>query len=504
MSSTQQTGLATDFGRQLRSASFPHSVRSPQLIETHISWLVLTGEFAYKIKRPVRFDFLDYSTLELRRQQCQRELEIGRRYAPEIYLEVVPIRAAAEGLAVGGCEGAIVEYAVKMRQFDQGCLLERQLRAGQVPTCEMNLLAEQLARYHADAAQIEMSPGDATARSAEPAEENFEYLLKHLADSDQREPIRRLAAWSSQQAEVLADWFATRAASGAIRECHGDLHLNNVLRIEGRYLAFDPIEFNDRLSHIDSMNDVAFLMMELREHGYPTHSRRLINHYVESLDDYVGLRGLPFFLVYRAMVRAKVDLIRREQTHASRAESLSPDGWRYVEYAQHIVDRPAPALWITHGLSGSGKSTVALRLVDQFGLFRVRSDVIRKQLMGIAPLAKTPESRLSETYSSDITAQVYEQMGIRCEQVIAGGYGAIADATFLKRAQREAFAESARRLGVPLRIVDCSAPVAELERRLAARGPDPSDANLAVLRHQIDTAEPLTLEERSQVVSRSD
>jgi predicted kinase len=382
-------------------------------------------------------------------------------------------------------------------------LLEQQLRAGLISTSEMDLLAEQLARYHADAPRIAIPSPTAAARAAEPAADNFAYLLNHLDDAEQRRAIQKLEGWSSDQALRLTDWFVNRAEHGAIRECHGDLHLNNVLRIDGRYLAFDAIEFNEQLSQIDSMTDVAFLMMELREHGYPAHSRRLINHYVESLDDYGGLRGLPFYLVYRAMVRAKVDLIRAEQSGGSAAR-LSPTGWRYVEYAQHIVGRPPPALWITHGLSGSGKSTVALRLVEQYGLFRVRSDVIRKQLMGIEPLAKTPESRLTETYSTDVTTRVYRQLGESCEQVIAGGYGAIADATFLKRAQREAFAERARRLGVPLRIIDCAAPVNELERRLAARGPDPSDATLDVLRHQIAAAEPLTIEERSLIATRPD
>ncbi len=493
--------MIPEFGHRLKSAKFPHAVHSAQLIETHISWIVLTGDYAYKVKKPVRFDFLDYSTLELREQQCRRELEIGRRYAPEIYLEVVSIWAANDGLAVGGGDGEVVEYALKMRQFDQSCLLEHQLRAGLVPTGEMDALAEQLVCYHFAARPVVLSADEVAARSVRPAVENFEYLSKHIGDQDQRSALRRLADWSSNEAKNLNGWFDRRAASGAVRDCHGDLHLNNVLRVSGRYLAFDPIEFNERLSQIDTMNEIAFLMMELREHGFPEHSRRLINHFVESIDDYGGLRGLPFYLVYRAMVRAKVDLIRAEQTRDGRTSLLSPASWRYVEYAQHIVARPTPALWITHGLSGSGKSTVALRLVEQRGLFRVRSDVIRKQMLGIEPLAKTPDARLGETYSAVVSAQVYERMGARCEQVLASGYGVIADATFLKRAQRDAFAERARRLGVPLRIIDCAASVAELERRLTARGPDPSDATHDVLRRQIASTEPLTPEERSLVSS---
>lgn len=484
-----QTGPS--LGPRLLAARFPHPVIQPQLVETHISWIVLTGDFAYKVKKPVRFDFLDYSTLELRQRQCQREWEINRRYAPEIYLAVVPIREGEGQLVFDGSIGEIVDYAVQMRQFDQAALVDRQLAAGQIAATDMDALAAQLVRYHGDASRVYFSAESARDRAIQPALENFEYLLTHLAVSSVG-IVQQLREWTIKEASKLQTWFANRASQGWIRECHGDLHLNNLLRIDDQFLAFDAIEFNERLSQIDTMCEIAFLMMELHEHGYRSHAHRLINQYVEGMNDYDGLGGLRFYLVYRAMVRAKVDLIRHTQTTGSPRTELTEDGRRYVQYAQRVAAGAEPSLWITHGLSGSGKSTAAMRLVEERGLFRVRTDVIRKQLLGISPNDTTPEDRLDEAYSAELTARVYDRLADMCEQIISAGFSPIADGAFLQRGHREAFAKLAAGLSVPLRIVDCSASVDELQRRIAHRGPDPSDANLAVLHHQLTTAEPLT------------
>jgi aminoglycoside phosphotransferase family enzyme/predicted kinase len=491
MASSTSIALEPSLGQRLLTAQFMPATPRPQLIETHISWVILGGEFVYKVKKPVRFDFLDYSTLEKRNYYCQRELEIGKRYAPSIYVDVVPIRSNKDQLEVGGTQGPIVDYAVRMRQFDQACLLDRLLTAGQVASSEMDALAAQLARYHAEAARVSLGSDAAALRAIQPALDNFEYLLSHLSDPQSVSGLGELQSWTLRQADALRDWFAERAAAGFVRDCHGDLHLNNLLRIDGRFLAFDAIEFNDQLSQIDTINEVAFLAMELHEHGFPAHAHRFINQYLEEANDYGALRGLRFYLVYRAMVRAKVDLIRHTQTTGSPRTNLTEAGERYVQFARRIATPTTPSLWIMHGFSGSGKSTIAMRLVEERGLIRLRSDVIRKQLLGIDPLQKTPEARLGEAYSADLTARVYTRLAELSQQVLSAGFDAIADATFLKRSQRQRFAELAARLGVPFQIVDCSAPIAELQHRLTQRGPDPSDATLSVLQHQIATAEPL-------------
>jgi hypothetical protein len=493
-------------GSQLLAAEFPHRVLSPRLIETHISWVVLTGKYAYKVKKPVHFDFLDYSTLEMRRRQCERECEIGRSYAPEIYLDVVSIRARDGRLLVGISGGQVIDYAVRMKEFDQDQLLDRQLAAGRVRTEEMDALATQVAHYHAQAARVDLPPTLAVERAIEPVGDNFRYLRRHLSASAYRGEIRELERWTDDEIAALRPWFAERAAGGRIRECHGDLHLGNLLRVDHPpfFLAFDPIEFNARLSQIDTINEVAFLMMELHEHGYPAHARRWINQYLESTDDYAGVRGLRYYLIYRALVRAKVDLIRRTQTIGRQQTSFSQEGWRYVRYARQVAVAQPPTLWLTHGFSGSGKSTRAMRLVEERGLFRIRSDVIRKRALGIDTLAKTPDSRLEEAYSRELTERVYERMAQACEQVLQAGSSPIADAAFLQRAQRQKFRELADRLGVRWKIIACAAPRDELERRLAQRGPDPSDATQAVLARQVDAAEPLDELEQSAIAGETD
>jgi aminoglycoside phosphotransferase family enzyme/predicted kinase len=489
-------------GKQLLAAALPHPAHERQIIETHISWVLLTGPCAYKVKKPVRYDFLDYSTAERRKDQCDRELAINRKFAPEIYLEVVPIRQTDTGLCIDGGSGPVVEHAVKMRQFDQECLLARLLEAGKVAVAEMDGLAGQLARYHRDAERLFLVGNKAAQRAREPADDNFAYLLDRLVAGEQRSAVEQLAAWHATESDRLAAWFEARGESSSLRACHGDLHLNNLLRIDGKFLAFDAIEFSEQLRWIDPICEIAFLLMELHEHGYRSHGRRLLDQYLEATEDYAGLRGLRFYVVYRAMVRAKIDLIRQRQNASGKAE-LSDAGMRYVRYAQSVAESPAPVLWIMHGFSGSGKSTVAQRIVEGQGAIRLRSDVIRKRLMGIDPLQPTPAARLADAYAPARSAEVYLQMRALAEQALQSGFSVIADATFLKRASREDFAELARRHSVPFRIVDCAAPVDELLRRLEARGPDPSDADDRVLLQQIETAEALTPSEQSAVVAVS-
>lgn len=470
-------------------------------METHISWIVLTGQVAYKIKKPVQFAFLDYSTPARRYECCLRELEINRRFAPGIYESVVPIRETPRGLAVGPGEGTVIDHAVRMVQFDQADLLDRQLASGTVSADDMDSLAGQLAAYHAAAERVTLDPDEALQRVVQPTTDNFDYLLAHLADPDQRAAIVHLQEWTRIRSGELANWFARRAADGFFRACHGDLHLANLVRIDGRFQAFDAIEFNDSLSQIDVMDEISFLVMELHEHGYRSHSRRLINHYVEATADQEGLRGLRFYLVYRAMVRAKVDLIRQTQTSGDDRTTLSEAGWGYVHYARRMADGQTPELWIMHGVSGSGKSTVALRLVQERGLFRLRSDHLRKQLLGQDPLQPTPAERLGEVYAPAVSARVYQRLEELARTILQSGFGVVVDATFLRREDRARFAGLATACGVPFRIAVCQAPQEELEERLLRRRRDPSDATVDLLQSQRESCDPLDAGELLQAVA---
>lgn len=513
----EATQAAKSFGEQLVDAEFAHDVTRPRLLETHISWVLLTGSWAYKIKKPVRFDFLDYSTTELRERHCWRELEINQTWAPRVYHDVVPIFAKADaiGLRIGtrsevarGGE-RLVDHAVKMVEFPQSALLSARLAAGQVETSAMEVLGRELARLHQRLPEVAYQAGLAKRSAVEPARQNLDYLLAQLsADSAARTTCEQLQTWTRREAETLGELLESRARLGFIRECHGDLHLDNLLQLDGRFVPFDGIEFNDAFRQIEGWNEIAFLAMELSEHGYSAHSRRLVDAYAEASSDYAGLALLRYFLVYRALVRAKVDLIREAQRTGGNERSpsdgptggLSQAGQRYLDYALEITRPNTPELWLTHGVSGSGKSTQAAKLVERRGHFRLRSDVQRKLLAGLDPWQPRDVHALSTLYADEMTNRTYDRLKAVAEEVLRAGWGVVVDATFLTRAQRRPLLALADELRLPAAILVCCADEAELTKRLEQRQADPSDATVEVLRRQFDQVEPPTDDECDRIV----
>ncbi|MEZ6095881.1 MAG: AAA family ATPase [Pirellulaceae bacterium] len=313
--------------------------------------------------------------------------------------------------------------------------------------------------------------------------------------------IQELETWTHKQLSIADSLLHDRATNGFLRSCHGDLHLDNVIFWNERFQFFDGIEFNEELSDIDVANDLAFLLMELAEHGYREHANRLLSTYLEQTRDYTSLEELRFYLVYRAMVRAKVDLIRQVQESGSDHAQLSDSGKRYLEFAHKTINVAKPTLYLMRGLSGSGKSTVAMKLVERLGAIRLRSDWIRKSLLGKSnPLEKTDSNELQQTYSHEATVATYDEMLRNAENVLRAGFSAIADATFLTREQRMPFEQLAQRMGVTYRIVACTAPDAELIRRLENRSADPSDATAETLVHQHQVMDSFTADERQNVV----
>lgn len=509
-------------GSRLLGAEFPHPVENEELIETHISWVVLTGRFAYKFKKPVDLGFVDYSTIELRHQNCLRELEINGVWAADIYLDVVPVFESGERLRIGrhdesaGDGERLIDHAVRMRQFDQESLLSRRLKAGQVTPQMTEMLAGDLAELHHRATAVPYDSELVSRGAIEPAQDNFVYLLKSFqgaGDDRASDDVNRLAVlrdWSEEQIEKIRPLLEKRASTGRVRQCHGDLHLDNLLHIDGRFVPFDAIEFNDRLREVEGLSETAFLAMELSEHGFVSHARRLLNRYVEAANDYQGLTVLRFFLVYRAMVRAKVDRIRQlqgdasESDPASRPEALSPTARDYVAYAERLVAPQSAELWLTYGPSGSGKSTRAGQVVESRGFFRIRADVQRKLLAGIDPFRKSTDEEAAELYSAEMTRRTYAHLLRLAEQILAAGFGVIVDATFLHRDQRRPFFDLARRQGVTPRVLVCDGEESELRSRIAARGVDPSDASAELISDQLASAEPLSGDELSAVVAGSD
>jgi len=486
----------------LDAAAYPHEVGEIELVETHISWVILTGRYAYKIKKPVELGFLDFSTLEARRHFCEEELRVNRRTAPDLYLDVVPVGSGPDGARVGA--GPAREFAVRMRQFPHAARVDRCLQAGLLGLAEMRKLAQTIAGFHQSLPPRQHSdPAFEVERVVKPARNNFLHLDPAAFDDEALQRLAVIEAWTLQQAEALAPVFERRACRGAIRECHGDLHLENLLFEQERFVPFDALEFNPNLRWIDVGNDIAFLVMDLLARGRSDLAYTALNGWLEETGDYDSLAVMRFYLVYRSMVRAVVTAIRQRQgAGAEPGDSARPEAARYVELAAALVDTPPAQLVLMHGFSGSGKTWRSEQLVAELPALRVRSDLERKRLPGLDAGQLRVGEVGSGLYSPDITDRTYRRLAECCGIGLRAGFDMIADATFLRRVHRDDFLGLAESLGVRCSIVDCSAPRELLEeriRRRAAERQDASDADLAVLEHQLARHDPLSASERTRV-----
>lgn len=469
---------------------FGHPAAEVSVIETHISAVLLAGQYAYKIKKPVDFGFVDFSTLARRRHFCEEELRLNRRFAPELYLAVVAIRGNIESPTLAG-RGPVVEYAVKMKRFDQEALLDRCIRrSGPVTGPMIEAFAGDVAAVHAGAARAAAESGYGTPERVAANLRECRTPVRDAGLLGAKAAIRGLFEQMEEQASALNPWFEQRLRDGNVRECHGDLHLGNLFLVEGRIRAFDCIEFNPGLRWIDVANDIAFTTMDLRFHGKAGFARRFRSAYLEACGDYSILRVLRFYEIYRALVRAKVAALREGEEPGAGMQ----DARDHLTLAAKLTgEAPAPSLVLTHGLSGSGKTFVSSRLLAASEAVRVRSDVERERCM----------KENAERYSPRNIDQVYQRLLTTAREILAAGHPAIVDATFLKRAHRDRFRKLADELNVPFRILHCRASKEELRRRVSERmrrGDDASQADLDVLDLQIEEREPLGEDERQFVV----
>ena len=484
----------------LHPACYPHAVGRVRLIETHISWVLLTGNWAYKVKKPVDLGFVDFSTLKLRRRYCEEELRLNRRLAPAIYDSVVEIRGAPAAPRIGG-SGPVLEYAVRMREFPQSALADRMAARRALRPQMIDALARTIAEFHRGApaaAKSQRFGTPATALAA--ALQNFDHILPSLARVDSRNLLRRLRKWTRAEHAARRRALLSRRRGGFVRECHGDLHLGNIAVLEGCPTPFDCIEFNAALRWIDVMSEVAFLLMDLADHGRADLASRFLNAYLEVTGDYRGLEVLRYYLVYRALVRAKVNVLRARQPQVSAMEKkrLGRLVHGYLDLAQDYTMRRPPALMITHGVSGSGKTSATQSLIELAGAVRIRSDVERKRLHGLAPLARSGSGMGRGIYTPAANAATYAHLERLARRILASGMPVVVDAAFLKRAEREAFRVLAADMGVPFVILDFTAPAELLAARVATRaagGRDASEAGVSVIARQLATREPLAPEE---------
>lgn len=460
----------------LDPARFPHAVRAVRLIETHISYVVLTGRFAYKIKKPVNLDFADFSTLAKREAACRKELEVNRLFSPDLYLDVVPITGSRADPRFGG-GGIPIEYAVMMVEFPQESRLDRVVERNDLSRQQVRDLARLIARAHQRSPR---APREGPYGAPDAVAGRVWASLDAVSLPGWSK--RWLRRWFAEQAERLRGPMEHRRRTGRVRACHGDLHLANIVAWGGKLHLFDAIEFNDDFRFIDTMSDLAFLTMDLEHRGAPRLARHLLNLYLEETGDYEGLLLLPFYQGYRALVRAKVHSIRARQeaslSEKARHTSLVISYWRH---AVHLTRRGAPFLAVTTGLPGSGKSSFAMRVCEEVGAVRLRSDVERKRLHGLSPSLPTPDDLKPAVYSPSSTAAVYDRLSSLARLVVRAGYPVVVDAALLSYDARRRFAALAKELSVPFLILALSAPEGTLVERLRRRRGDASDADVQVL-----------------------
>lgn len=491
----------------MRPAAYAHPVQSVELIETHISSVLLAGDYAYKIKKPVNLGFVDFSTLAQRRFCCFEEVRLNRRSAPQLYLGVEPITGSGAQPRMGG-EGEALDYAVRMRRFDSANLLDARARRGELSAPQIDRLAQAIGDFHVAAARASPPSGFGMPEQvAAWARENFAQLQALPQQADVAAALQRLAEWTEREYERCAPNLAQRLPGGFVRECHGDLHLGNIVLLDDVPTLFDAIEFNPQLRWIDVVSDLAFAFMDLFDHGLPQFAWRLLDRYLQVTGDYDGLDLLRFYVVYRALVRSKVARIRAEQPHVTddeRAAALARCA-HYVRLAEGRAQVGGrPLLAITFGLSGSGKTTVASELLQHLGAVRVRSDIERKRMFGIDETARMADDTLAALYSADATRSTYERLAEIARGIVAAGYPALIDAAFLKRAERDEFRLLARALGARFALIECTSAPAVLRARVAQRmerAADASDATVAVLELQLDGHEPIAADERAETIS---
>lgn len=452
------------------------------MIQTHISWVFLTGEFAYKVKKPVNFGFLDFTSLKQREHFCRQELKLNARLAPELYLDVLPVAAGDGGFRLGE-DGKIVDYCLKMRQFDQRDLLDRRLAEQRFDPAWMDMLAEDVARFHARAETgPEIRAFGEPERLREHIDANLDVARAHLGQAVDEATLQRLLDFAGYEYEKQQDRLRERQQADHIRACHGDLHLKNITLFQGQPRIFDCIEFNDEFRMIDTMNDVAFLVMDCDARGQTDLGMRFLSRYLEHSGDYEGLHLLRLYCFYRAGVRGKVacltaadpsldDQARRRQFDEAR---------HYFALAASYTQPTSPRLFAVGGLSGSGKSHLALTGCGPMRAVIIRSDATRKRL--------AREEGIAELYTPQMNRKTYAAMFKAAETVLSAGFSVILDATFLDAGQRQRVHQLAEKLRLPLHFYWLDFAPDVLRRRIRDRqqqGRDVSDADLAVLEMQL-------------------
>jgi aminoglycoside phosphotransferase family enzyme/predicted kinase len=462
-----------------------HGGAPVERIETHSAVVFLSGTRAWKLKRAVRYDYLDFSTLERRKEMCETEMKINRRTAPDLYLRVVPVTREHDGrLALGGT-GLPIDWVLEMVRFDQEALFDRLAVSGRLDMHLMRSLASAIAQFHSTA---ERRPDRGGRRGiAWVIDGNAAGFISQGAGILDAGRCASLTHKAHAALERFGAQLDERREAGFVRQCHGDMHLRNIVLIDGRPILFDAIEFNDKIACIDVLYDLAFLLMDLWRRGLPAHANAVWNRYLAETGDLSGISLMPFFLSCRAAVRAKTSATSAIfQSDPHRRKEFENLARSYLSMATTMLIPQPPCLVAVGGLSGSGKSTLALKISPSVGAapgaLVLRSDEIRKRLFGV------PEfSRLgAEGYSDAASRRVYATMAEHASIAIRRGYSVVADAVFANPANRVAIEAVAAELSVPFVGIWLDAPQSILAARVDSRQDDASDADATVVRSQLN------------------
>lgn len=481
-----------------------HPVTGPvRCIETHISWVFLTGRYAYKVKKPLRLSFLDYSSSERRAQLCHEELRLNRRHAPDLYVDVVPISGTAARPVVGGT-GPAFEHALRMLQFDPDHELTHLLQAGDITPDEIRALGESIARTHQQAERAAAASCFGTPETAHRITlDNFVEIARLLPEAGATEHLTEMRARIDTAFDRVRVLMTSRREGGLVRECHGDLHCGNVVRWQRRLVPFDGLEFDPALRFIDVANDLAFLSMDLGAHARPDLRRELLNAWVEACGDYEAATLLPYYEAYRALVRAKVAALRGQQARGVAAESATL-AHQYLAWERDQMQRRAPWLIVLAGLSGSGKTWLATRLARGCDAFHLRSDMERKRLAGLGPLDASHSPPDGGIYTPEYNHRTYARLQSCVDACLAGQESVIVDAANLRRHERQDFLRIAAARGSPAVIVHCCAALDERKARVAQRresAADASEATESLLDRQSAFWEPLGTDEHGITIA---
>lgn len=454
-----------------QSGAYPFPVSGVDLVETHVSWIFLAGPFAYKVKKPVNFGFVDYSTPDRRRHFCEEEVRLNRRLAPDVYLGVVPITLWADTLRFEGA-GETVDYAVKMKRLPQERMLDCLLEGDALTTLDVERLARHIARFHA---QARTGPGVDEFGARQVIEqnwrENFDQVQPFVGRWLRHDQFARTYAFVRHQLDWMAPVFERRVTERRIRDCHGDLRAESIwMDPSGSFQVFDCIEFNERFRYGDVASEVAFLASDLDWRGRPDLAWNWVEAYVDASADQDLRCVLPFYKCYRAFVRGKVEALEQHGVGSITDRCRHGQAAReHFELAELYTLRFPPTLFVTCGQIGSGKTTLARGLASVLALPVISSDVVRKQLAGMDPRERRPSALDQGLYRPEVSRQTYDAMYGQATAILRQGQSVILDATFGQADERRRAAEAARLAGAGWMVLHVEAPDSVIYQRLTAR-----------------------------------